>query len=484
MADDNSHIRDLDPCLPEEYLRAFAEGKVSEPPLKAAIEAHVGLCAQCGAKVRSFIRSKLSPDELMAKQLASLRQRQDLVKRNHAQGPQPGTIWRTVPWTKNDPSGPLVVVLGSPHVPEKDLLSVAEVSEDISHAIATDMILDPVESGLRFRCMVRAGNIFVMHCQYLDRFAGELPKKLTEKALEFCKLGERFDERVPLSQFAFLQDSEGHKLIRRKGVISGMPVTRNDDPRLGAVARSKSLCEYLHAAEPQTEKPVSRPVDKHHLISLLTGLVSKLSMWGSLLIPEPPPKPAYTGGGFTESASLRTGGRKNYQLSRSSSLKRPQDRPKPEPVKVEVKLAGPTREEVRQRQPGERKFECGNQIRLSVTVPEDGHMVIVHYCEQTGHIEIVFPTPKDRLPRVTSKQTVSIERQLLSPPGRYEFKVIFSREPLMPLQQETVATQEQTLQNLMALVERIEVLDEGTWREATFEYEIVKRKGLFSRWFS
>ena len=66
------------------------------------------------------------------------------------------------------PSGPLVFVLSYTETTEQKLLTVAEVSEDISQAIDTDMILDPQESRLRFRCMVRAGNIFVMHSQNVE----------------------------------------------------------------------------------------------------------------------------------------------------------------------------------------------------------------------------------------------------------------------------------------------------------------------------
>lgn len=478
MTDENSDLKSLDPCLPEEFLRAYALDKVPKPRLKAVIGAHVELCAECAAKVRSFRHLKLSPDELLEQQLASLRKRQAALKRQHGQGPRPGTIWRTVPWTKSDPSGPLVYVLSLTQTRENKLLTVSEVSEDISQAIETDMILDPQKSGLRFRCMVRAGNIFVMDSQDLDKFAGELPHPLRETVQEFCRLGERFEDQVPLSKFVFLRDTQGHELMQRKGVISGMRVTRNDDPRLTAASRSKRLCEYLHVSEPVARKSESRPVDKHHLTSLLKRLVSELSMWGSLLIP--PPEPAYAGGGFTESASR---GREKYQLSRSSSLKTAADRPSPDPVKVEVK-PGPTREEVRKREPRERQFKQGDLINLKVTVPEDGHLVVVHYCEQTGDLEIVFPAPEEKSPRVTSKQAVQIERKLVSPPGRYGFKVIFSRENLLPSADQTIRAGERILHDLMALVERIEELDEGAWREATFEYEIVKKKGFFSRLFS
>ncbi len=492
MTDENSDIKSLDPCLPEEILRAYALGKVKKQPLKALIDAHVGLCAECAAKVRSFRLSKVSPEDQIEQQLASLRQRQAAINRAASQGPRPGTIWRTVPWTKSDPSGPLVFVLSYTETRENESLTVAEVSEDISQAIETDIILDPQESGLRVRCMIRAGNIFVMDPEDLKKFAGELPPTLTETVQEFCRLGERFDERVPLSQQVFLKDLQGNKFMRRKGITSGMPVTRSDDPRVATATRSKRLCEYLHVAQPVAEKPESRRIDKHYLTSLLTGLASELSMWGNLLIP--PPKPAYAVLDFTESASMGP----CSKPSPSADTDLPAAKQMPAPVKVEAK-PGPTREEVRKREPGERQFNHGDQINLSITVPEDGYLVIVHYCEKTGELEIVFPPPEDEFPRVSRNQAVRIERQLLSPPGRYGFKVIFSRERLLPSAEESESTEQGSLQDLMALVERIEELDEQAWREATFEYEVVekgdvkkkkkkkkkaKKKGLLSRWFS
>ena len=502
MTDENSDIKSLDPCLPEEFLRAYALGKVPKQMLRAVIEAHVELCPECAAKVRSFRRPKLSPDELLEQQVASLRQRQAALKRQHVQGPRPGTIWRTVTRTKSDASGPLVFVLSYAETTEQKLLTVAEVSEDISQAIDTDMILYPQESRLRFRCTVRAGNIFVMHSQNVENFAGELPAPLTQRVQEFCRLGERFDERVPLSQLVFLRDIEGHKLMQRRGVISGMQVTRKDDPRLVAATRSKRLYQYLRVAEPAPKKSESRPVDKHYLTSLLTGLVSELSMWGRMFVPESAhlepigrqasmrrPLDLADSGAITESASLRRPPdlahsgtfTRSASMRSQSSLEDSGEAVKEAPAPPKP---GPTREEVLKRVSEKRKFRVGDTIKLSVTVPEDGHLVVVHYCEQTGELEIVFPAPESKFTRVTRNQAIRIERQLVSPPGRYGFKVIFSRENLLPSTQEKVPTGEGTLKNLMVLVERIEELDERAWREATFEYEIVKKKGFFSRWFS
>jgi hypothetical protein len=119
------------------------------------------------------------------------------------------------------------------------------------------------------------------------------------------------------------------------------------------------------------------------------------------------------------------------------------------------------------------RFKCGDLINLSVTVPEDGHLVVVHYCKQTGEMEFVFPEPDNRVTRVTRNQEIRIERQLLSTPGRYGFKVIFARRNLLPSPRETMRAEERAEQDLMALAERIEEFEREEWREVGYEYEVV-----------
>ncbi|MFH1114178.1 MAG: hypothetical protein V1792_09680 [Pseudomonadota bacterium] len=449
MTDENSHIRDLDPCFPDQYLRAYALGKVEKQPLKAIMEAHVELCAECAAKVRSFQRPKLSPDELLEKQLASFREKQAALKRQQSQGPRPGTIWSTLPESEKDLLGPLVFVLSPTGSPEKKSLTVAEVSEDIAQAIETDMILDPPESGLRFRCMVRAGNIFSTDPKNLKAFAAELPPTLTEKVVEFCRLGEGFDEKIPLSQIAFLRDAQGNEFMRRKGVTSGMVVTRDADPRLISAARSMNQCWYLHVAQPETEKSQSRRMDNHYLTSLLKGLETELSMWGTL---------------------VRHVSQPDYSRQKSGTAASVSVPPTPSPS-VEVKL-GPTREEVRKKEPWKRQFRYGDTISLSVDVPEDGHLVIVHYGEQYGIREIILAKPYAKTTRVTRALPILVTRKLMGVPGKYGFKVIFTRKEVLPL--EDLLSEAPRMQEcLLTLINKVRALEEEEWREVVYEYERV-----------
>ena len=167
--------------------------------------------------MREFKRSASSDGDPIAKRAQALRERQLAQQRAVAQGPIPGTIWRTVPESEKDPFGPLVLVIDRQEAKEGATLTVAEVSEDIAQAIHTDMVLEPKESGLRFRCMVRTGNIFKTSPDRLTLFAGTLSQALMDKVSGFCKDAEHFDENIPLSKFVFLKDSQGTEFMRRRG---------------------------------------------------------------------------------------------------------------------------------------------------------------------------------------------------------------------------------------------------------------------------
>ena len=236
---------DLDPCPDEEVLTEYFEGGDSED-VRRIIKNHLKFCASCRSKLESMDKSANTPDEKMVEILAHrLKQRQQQILQKQSRGPVLGTIWRTVPESEQDLYGPMVIVIDEKKY-KTDIVQVAEISEDIPQAIETDMILEPTESRLSFRCMIRTGNSFFTEKKNLKTFAGELSPSLTEKVVIFCKAQSFFNENVPLSEYVFLKDRVGSKLMRRRGVSSGMPVTKDDDSRLNFLEQSKQRCSYLH----------------------------------------------------------------------------------------------------------------------------------------------------------------------------------------------------------------------------------------------
>src|SRR5208283_1974641 len=137
--------------------------------------------------------------------------------------------------------GPIVIVIEE----SEGILTVGEISEGISEAIHTDMVLEVQESGLTFRCMVRAGDIFQTDPSNLKTFAGLMPLLLTNKVIEFCRSADHFDDEIPLTKYKFGHDPNGTVLMHRTGITSGMLVTQEDDPRLSFLDSSKQRCSYL-----------------------------------------------------------------------------------------------------------------------------------------------------------------------------------------------------------------------------------------------
>ncbi len=245
MTQINGDIKGLDPCPPEEFLREYAAGTLKDKALHSVILSHLEFCPSCKQQVREFKRSASSDGDAIAKWAQALRERQLAQQRAVAQGPTPGTIWRTVPESEKDPFGPLVLAIGVQEAKDGATLTVAEVSEEIVQAIHTDMVLDPKESGLRFRCMIRAGNTFTTSPDRLTFFAGALSQALMDEVSDFLRDAEHFDENIPLSKFVFLKDSQGTELMHRGGITSGILVTDESDPRLEFLELSKERCSYL-----------------------------------------------------------------------------------------------------------------------------------------------------------------------------------------------------------------------------------------------
>jgi hypothetical protein len=247
MTYEGSTIEDLDPCPDEDILRLYAEGRAMAPIIGAAIKAHLQFCTACRGRASEF-RSPVAGDDKIVQTVARrLKERQDAIrKRAKAIGIAPGSIWRTAgPESPGEFYGPMVLILKN----RTGIVRVAEVSEKIDQALDTDFILSPRESGLSFPCMIRSENIFESDSDFLKTFVVHLPPMLVRRSIWFCNLGASLDENVPLAQYVFFEDAKGTPYMQRRGVMSGMPATSDDDARLAFLKESIRHCEYLHIAD-------------------------------------------------------------------------------------------------------------------------------------------------------------------------------------------------------------------------------------------
>ena len=244
MSEENNNFTDSDPCPDEQELKSYASGEMASTRSGRIIGCHLEFCPSCRSRVEKIRKTEVAVDEAIKVFAERLRRQQEKLVVERWRGPQPGAIWRTIPESDEELLGPMVIVI---KVNESGSLSVAEISEDIAQAIHTDMVLEPQASGLRFRFMIRGGNVFETTFEYLKTFAGQLPSALTNKVVEFCGSAENFDSELPLSKYKFGHDPNGTVLMHRKGITSGMLVTQENDPRLSFLDSSKQRCSYLSA---------------------------------------------------------------------------------------------------------------------------------------------------------------------------------------------------------------------------------------------
>jgi hypothetical protein len=464
----NPDNKELDPCLPDEYLRAYALEKVSDVRLRALIEAHVELCPKCTTKAKHFRKIAIPADHVSERELDSLRKKQAVLKQQYSRGLRPGTIWRTVPEKEGDFFGPLVFIVR----PLNQTVPVAEVSEDIQRAIETDMILDPRETGLRFRCMVRAGNIFEIAPKNLRQFAGELPASVTEKVLKFFHTINNDDLTFPLSKVTFLKDLHGNEFMYRGGITSGIVVTSDSDLRIIAAEESKQRYRYLRVPRNEETKSFNqiqnKKIELREIVVLLKEMISELSMWGHLNVSDP--KPSYSRASAGELADL----------GRQASIRRSSQTQTVQSAKETV-TSGPTREAVQWFHSEKLVFHYRDFVTMSLTAPETGYIVVVHYSESSGDVQIVFPKPDDKTNQVLSKHQIYIKRKLKSPPGQYAFKALFCRRQIHAMSQ-ILGSDSGREKHLNELIRQIK--HEEDWRELTLEYEVLKKKRFFSGWFS
>ena len=267
MSEENNNFTDSDPCPDEQELNSYASGEMASSRFGRIIGSHLEFCPSCRSRVEKIRKTEVAVDEAIKVFAEKLKRQQEKLVVERWRGPQLGAIWRTVPESDEELLGPMVIVI---QVNKSGSISVAEISEEIGQAIHTDMVLEPKESGLRFRCMVRTGNIFKTSPGRLTLFAGTLSQALMEKVSGFCKEAERFDENIPLSKFVFLKDSQGTEFMRRGGITSGMLVTDESDPRLEFLELSRERCSYLSGKSDTTGKSKVIP------LPLRQGFVGKV----------------------------------------------------------------------------------------------------------------------------------------------------------------------------------------------------------------
>lgn len=176
-------------------------------------------------------------------------------------GPIPRTIWNARPKREEDLFGPSVLILKRLEVNGEDnQLLVAEVSDRLDLATESDVVLLPNESGLPFTCIVQTANTFWTNSKWLKEPLGEIEPSLWTLVLKFCSSPEDFDYHISPLDYEF-PSINGFTMMKRAGIISGLPFTDESDPRLVWVKESIEKCHYLFLNSEKARR-LSHQVDR------------------------------------------------------------------------------------------------------------------------------------------------------------------------------------------------------------------------------
>ncbi len=244
MSEEKRTNHDIEPCPDEDLWKEFVKNEIQDKSIRSILEAHIQFCASCNMNVKKLRLESLTQD-IFSLQVERFKELSTKALSARMDGPKPGTLWRAVPKSEDDIFGPLLLVIESETGDKTETVRVAPISEEISQAIETDIIIEPDESGLSFTFMVRAGNVIETHKKYLKTYVGGLTKSLTLKIVKFCQKTQTFDDDIPLTDYQFLKDAKGNELMKRRGILSGMLVTSNDDPRILLDLKTKDQLDYL-----------------------------------------------------------------------------------------------------------------------------------------------------------------------------------------------------------------------------------------------
>jgi hypothetical protein len=209
------------------------------------------MAINCGRKIKKAKRETMleSPNSI----LASAKKRNfierfcfqcKMIHEKEVQGPTPGTIWNTKPERENDFFGPIVLILKVVDAESGPALLVAEVSESITQAVETDLVIPVDESSLPFNCIIRSTNMFWTSSKWLNDYIGEVDASRWLEVLRFAFFATSFDGPISPLDYRFVE-IDGTMLMLRGGAISGLPVTEQDDPRLEELHQSIRKCQYL-----------------------------------------------------------------------------------------------------------------------------------------------------------------------------------------------------------------------------------------------
>ena len=373
----NNTVNDLDPCLDEQELRAYASGEDTGVRERSVVRSHLNVCETCRERLEQVTNEPDSLDNLIKRSVKIFRDRQEQMREATKRGPVPGTIWRVKPnpEARDELIGPLVLVLDSDKATEGQLLSVVEVSEAIDQALDSDILLLPQGSLMSFPTIIGTENAFRMGKEWLHSFAGELADSLWKRVL------------VLMSERKQIQ----HEALQVAGT----------DPRVDFLQASVRKCGYLFADKEAAFRRADIVASNHAYSA------AKSQLKGDRF-------------GADENLMSVSNRLKSLISLISARAKRHLDAYTCHLTLIEEI----SREHYHHES---QNYRIGDSIRLCVTSPADGYLTIFHHNEQ-GQSSLVLPNYYEKDAFVEDGMEKSVDCEVKGPVGKQFFRAIWTSQ--------------------------------------------------------
>lgn len=120
-----------------------------------------------------------------------------------------------------------------------------------------------------------------------------------------------------------------------------------------------------------------------------------------------------------------------------------------------------------------RSYVPGEDLAITLKAPANGYVTIFHVCEETGEVNLIFPSEPYDDPKVLAGEGIApVEGNVDGPAGKHVFKVFWTKDLLIDFTKLDLSNDEQVEVAKLQFFKRLESLEEADWRVATFEYTV------------
>jgi hypothetical protein len=123
--------------------------------------------------------------------------------------------------------------------------------------------------------------------------------------------------------------------------------------------------------------------------------------------------------------------------------------------------------------PPKNTYTVGEQLVINAEAPEDGYLVVLDFCQETGNLALIFPRCVDETAMVPTGRKIRVSGHIEGPAGRHGFLAVWTRNQVLDFTGFDLTDEVGNQQAVEELLDSLEDLQEGEWLTSVHEYEVL-----------